>query len=195
MKFPGFIVAFILSAALCLPAAAQYYPYSAPAYSTMTDPDYTDPRVRYCTTSAECVIFLPPCAPPVAVNDAALPGLTAWKSATRYRFGCNIMNFNIYNRATCINNSCAIVDAYYDRLVRGDPNNPRFCESPAECSVAVSPCGKKYAVNALNFDTKQASLDAEGPCTGVIDTRPVKEVHCDYGKCNVLLDNHPGTQE
>jgi hypothetical protein len=195
MKFPGFIASLLLCAALNLPAAAQYYPYTTPTYSTMTDPNYTDPRVRFCHSSAQCVIFVPPCRAPVAVNSDALPALAAWKSATRYRFGCNVMKLNIYNRASCINNSCAIVDSYYDRLIRGDPNNPRYCESPSDCSVAVSPCGKKFAVNARNFDLKQAELDAEGPCTGVIDTRPVMEVHCDYGKCNVLLNNHARTGE
>ena len=51
-------------------------------------------------------------------------------------------------------------------------------------------CDRKYAVNADNHDEEQALLDAKGPCGSVRDTRPVRELRCTFGTCNVILGDY-----
>lgn len=177
----------LITALLCLAALPAKAGTEAPqGYDRDTDPTYDTP-VLACRTSADCAVFTPPCRAPIAVNTDSLPALEDWKQRTAYRFGCRVVKGPIYGNAECVQGYCSM------RMRAPRPSagrNPKACTADADCRVAVDSCDRKYAVNAENHDEEQALLDTKGPCGTVRDTRPVRELRCTFGTCNVILGDY-----
>lgn len=145
---------------------------------------------RSCSVSSDCVRFNMPCSAPISINRQYLTVFEQTKAAERGRFSCNVAKINPVNYPVCLGGYCSFGPR---NIAPQDASDPRFCVSQADCQVAVDRCGRKFPVNRMNFATKQSSLDAaEDKGCDRTETRPVKEVHCDFGRCNVILDNYPG---
>lgn len=177
MRIAGYFAAFVVLLLLPVSAGAQMYVIQNEAYRT-------------CSASSDCVSFNMPCAAPISINRQYKTVFEQTKAAQLGRFSCHVAKFNPVNYPVCLGGYCSFGA---NNLRPSDVADPRFCQSPAECQVAVDHCGRKFPVNSLNLATKQAELDAASDkgCDRT-ESRPVKQMTCITQRCNVILDNYPG---
>ena len=144
-----------------------------------------DMKYRQCRSSSDCVSYNPGCHAPVAINRTAQPAFNAYHySMTR------IQDCAFYNNATtgmpdCVGGVCSMVPV---RAVIDQPDNPTFCSTDSECTVATDSCGKKIAVNQRHAGIN--AVKASQTCSEPVDNRKVSQLVCQHNNCTVVLDNY-----
>jgi len=144
-----------------------------------------DMKYRQCRAASDCISYNPGCHAPVAINRASQPAFDSYHLSMSRAQDCAFYNNATSGMPDCVGGVCAMVPV---RAVLDQPDNPTFCSTDSECTVAVDSCGKKTAVNKRHAGL--SAVRSSQTCAAPEDDRKVSQLVCQHNNCTVVLDNY-----